>query len=51
MPALNPLTDKALEFQYNFMKSGGVKLVISMLTKNNFLSNADMATKRFVLCI
>ncbi|KAG7177623.1 ubiquitin carboxyl-terminal hydrolase FAF-X-like [Homarus americanus] len=45
MPAHNPMTD-ALEFQYNFMKSGGVKLIIDMLAKNNFLSNTDMPTKR-----
>ncbi|XP_076067071.1 ubiquitin carboxyl-terminal hydrolase-like faf isoform X3 [Oratosquilla oratoria] len=51
MPAQNPLTDKALEFQYNFMKSGGVKIVIDMLTKNNFLCNADMHTKRSALLV
>ncbi|KAK7070589.1 putative ubiquitin carboxyl-terminal hydrolase FAF-X [Halocaridina rubra] len=46
MPAHNPMSDKALEFQYNFMKCGGVKLIIDMLSKNNFLSNTDMPTKR-----
>lgn len=46
MPAHNPMTEKALEFQYNFMKSGGVKIIIDMLAKNNFLSNTDMPTKR-----
>ena len=33
-------------FQYNFLKSGGVSVGLSMLTKNNFLSSADLATKR-----
>ncbi|XP_047471205.1 probable ubiquitin carboxyl-terminal hydrolase FAF-X isoform X2 [Penaeus chinensis] len=46
MPAHNPMSEKAHEFQYNFMKSGGVKLIIDMLSKNNFLSNTDMPTKR-----
>lgn len=48
MPAHNPMAEKALEFQYNFMKSGGVKIIIDMLAKNNFLSNTDMPTKRCV---
>ncbi|CAL4062679.1 unnamed protein product [Meganyctiphanes norvegica] len=46
MPAHNPMADTALEFQYNFMKSGGVKIIIQMLSKNNFLSNADIFTRR-----
>ncbi|XP_064082430.1 probable ubiquitin carboxyl-terminal hydrolase FAF-X isoform X2 [Macrobrachium nipponense] len=46
MPALNPMSDKAMEFQYNFMKCGGVKIIIDMLSKNNFLSSTDMPTKR-----
>ncbi|MPC77244.1 putative ubiquitin carboxyl-terminal hydrolase FAF-X [Portunus trituberculatus] len=46
MPAHNPMAEKALEFQYNFMKSGGVKIIIDVLAKNNFLSNTDMPTKR-----
>ena len=32
--------------QYNFLKSGGVSAVMNMLTKNNFLPNADMETRR-----
>ncbi|KAG1670256.1 putative ubiquitin carboxyl-terminal hydrolase FAF-X [Nymphon striatum] len=46
MPALNPMSEEALDFQYNFIKSGGVRCVLEMLTKNNFLPNADVATKR-----
>ena len=34
--------------QYNFLKSGGVSAVMNMLTKNNFLPNADMETRRWV---
>ena len=32
--------------QYNFVRSGGVQLALNMLTKNNFLSNADLPTRR-----
>ncbi|CAG2066815.1 unnamed protein product, partial [Timema podura] len=46
MPALDPLSDKAFEFQFNFMKSGDAPVILEMLTKNNFLPNADAATKR-----
>ena len=46
MPAHNPMSEKAHEFQYSFMKSGGVKLIVDMLTKNHFLSNADVTTRR-----
>ena len=47
MPALDPLSDKAFEFQYNFLKSGDAPVILDMLTKNNFLPNADVATKRW----
>ncbi|KAK7089931.1 ubiquitin carboxyl-terminal hydrolase 9X-like isoform X2 [Littorina saxatilis] len=46
MPALEPLSDEAFEFQYNFVRSGGVQLALNMLTKNNFLPNADLPTRR-----
>uniref|UniRef100_T1IZS4 ubiquitinyl hydrolase 1 n=1 Tax=Strigamia maritima TaxID=126957 RepID=T1IZS4_STRMM len=46
MPALNPMSEEAFEFQFNFIKSGGVSCVLGMLTKNNFLPNADPPTKR-----
>lgn len=32
--------------QHNFVKSGGVSVVLGMLVKNNFLPNADTVTKR-----
>ncbi|XP_067896759.1 ubiquitin carboxyl-terminal hydrolase 9X [Heterodontus francisci] len=46
MPASAPLGEDASDFQYNFLKSGGVSLVLGMLTRNNFLLNADMETRR-----
>ena len=46
MPASDPMSAEAFEFQYNFVKSGHAPIVLEMLTKNNFLPNADVATKR-----
>ncbi|XP_041066909.1 probable ubiquitin carboxyl-terminal hydrolase FAF-X isoform X1 [Carcharodon carcharias] len=46
MPASAPLGEDASDFQYNFLKSGGVSLVLGILTRNNFLLNADMETRR-----
>lgn len=46
MPASGTLGDDASNFQFNFLKSGGLPLVLSMLTRNNFLPNADMETRR-----
>ncbi|XP_026889027.2 ubiquitin specific peptidase 9 isoform X8 [Electrophorus electricus] len=46
MPASGTLGEDASDFQYNFLKSGGLPLVLSMLTRNNFLPNADMETRR-----
>ncbi|XP_039510750.1 probable ubiquitin carboxyl-terminal hydrolase FAF-X isoform X2 [Pimephales promelas] len=46
MPASGTLGDDACDFQYNFLKSGGLPLVLGMLTRNNFLPNADMETRR-----
>lgn len=46
MPAHNPLAEEAQSFQYNFVRSGGVPTTLGMITKNNFLSSADVPTKR-----
>ncbi|XP_077001872.1 ubiquitin carboxyl-terminal hydrolase 9X isoform X2 [Tamandua tetradactyla] len=46
MPASAPLADDSSDFQFHFLKSGGLPLVLSMLTRNNFLPNADMETRR-----
>lgn len=46
MPASGTLGDDASDFQHNFLKSGGLPLVLGMLTRNNFLPSADMETRR-----
>ena len=46
MPALDPMSERASEFQYNFIKSGEAGVILEMLTKNKFLPNADETTKR-----
>ncbi|KAF4080000.1 hypothetical protein AMELA_G00165480 [Ameiurus melas] len=46
MPASGTLGEDASDFQYNFLKSGGLPLVLGMLTRNNFLPNTDMETRR-----
>jgi len=46
MPALDPMSERAFEFQYNFIKSGEASVILDMLTKNKFLPNADETTKR-----
>ncbi|KAL4220567.1 putative ubiquitin carboxyl-terminal hydrolase FAF-X [Mactra antiquata] len=46
MPSQDPMAEDAFEFQYNFIRSGGVQLALNMLTKNNFLPNADLQTRR-----
>ena len=46
MPADGPLSDKCCEFHRQFLKSGGGTVVLDMLNKNNFLSGADLATRR-----
>lgn len=46
MPASAPLADDSSDFQFHFLKSGGLPLVLSMLTRNNFLPNTDTETRR-----
>ncbi len=46
MPAQNPLAEEAHAVQMNFVKSGAVGIALNMLTKNNFMSSADLFTKR-----
>lgn len=46
MPALEPLSEKAFDFQFHFIMSGEAQMFLEMLTKNNFMSNADVSTKR-----
>lgn len=46
MPAVDPMSEKAFEFQCNFIKSGEAEVILEMLSKNKFLPNADETTKR-----
>lgn len=45
MPAQNPLSEDAQEFQVSFIESGAGFKVIELLTRNNFLSKSDDLTK------
>lgn len=46
MPANDHLSEKSYEFQYQFMISGEAHTFLEMLTKNNFMCNADTVTRR-----
>ncbi|XP_067314752.1 ubiquitin carboxyl-terminal hydrolase 9X-like isoform X2 [Pseudorasbora parva] len=46
MPASGTLGDEASDFQFHFLKSGGLPLVLGMLSRNNFLPAADAETRR-----
>lgn len=46
MPAADPLSERAFEFQHFFMTNLDVNLFLEMLTRNNFMSDADLPTKR-----
>ena len=45
IPANNPLSDEALDFQVNFIKSGTAYEVQKFITKKDFLDRADDLTK------
>lgn len=51
MPALDTASDKSLEFLYNFVKSGVASVILEMLTKQNFLPHADVATERYLITV
>ncbi|XP_068731970.1 ubiquitin carboxyl-terminal hydrolase 9X-like isoform X1 [Montipora capricornis] len=47
MPASLPSQDhQTLEFQVHFLKCGGIQCALNMLTRTDFLQNADVLTKR-----
>ncbi|ERE73744.1 putative ubiquitin carboxyl-terminal hydrolase FAF-X isoform 2 [Cricetulus griseus] len=46
MPAGAPLVEISSDFQFHFLKSGGLPLVLSMLIENNFLPDTDTETRR-----
>lgn len=48
MPASATLSEISLDFQLHFLKSGGLRLVLSMLTENTFLPETDVETRRDV---
>lgn len=45
MPAQNPLSQEAQEFQFTFFRSGCGFKVMELLTRNNFLSQSDDYSK------
>ncbi|XP_075145926.1 ubiquitin carboxyl-terminal hydrolase-like faf isoform X2 [Haematobia irritans] len=46
IPALDPYGENALLIQSSWLHSGCAHFILELLTKNNFLPNADMHTKR-----
>ena len=46
MPSAGPLVEHTFEFQQSFIRAKGIPAVIGMLTRNNFLVGADLATKQ-----
>ncbi|XP_076235119.1 ubiquitin carboxyl-terminal hydrolase-like faf [Calliopsis andreniformis] len=46
MPARDTTSEKAFDFQFNFIISDDAGVILEMLTKNKFLPNADETTKR-----
>lgn len=46
VPALDPRTESTLYFQSCWLHCGAGQFILGLLTKNNFLPNADVHTKR-----
>lgn len=46
MPGSGPLGEKTFDFQQSFIRAKGIPAMIGMLTRNNFLAGADLATKQ-----
>ncbi|XP_055852640.1 probable ubiquitin carboxyl-terminal hydrolase FAF isoform X2 [Episyrphus balteatus] len=46
IPAIDPFSEEALIIQSAWLRSGVAHYLVELLTKNNFLPNADMQTKR-----
>uniref|UniRef100_A0A0K8W252 ubiquitinyl hydrolase 1 n=1 Tax=Bactrocera latifrons TaxID=174628 RepID=A0A0K8W252_BACLA len=46
IPALDPYGEAAMQVQSAWLHSGCAHFILELLTKNNFLPNADMHTKR-----
>lgn len=46
LPAIDPMADKTLEFQTNFITSRHAPEVIQMLVSNKFILENDQNTKK-----
>lgn len=46
LPAIDPMADKTLEFQTNFITSSHAPEIIQMLVSNKFMLANDQNTKR-----
>ncbi|XP_043267912.1 probable ubiquitin carboxyl-terminal hydrolase FAF-X [Venturia canescens] len=47
VPALDPMSERAYDFQYNFIKNEEAVVVLDMLTEGKFcMMNIDESTKR-----
>ena len=46
MPGAGAMSEKSFDFQFSLVKAKGIPAFMGMLTRNNFLSSADMDTKR-----
>lgn len=46
MPAQDPMSDRAFEFQASVIQSEKAQIILDMLKDPNFMPSADLATKR-----
>jgi ubiquitin carboxyl-terminal hydrolase 9/24 len=46
MPGTGPLTEKAFDFQIALVEAKGIACFMGMLTRNDFLSRADLSTQQ-----
>lgn len=46
LPAIDPMADKTLKFQTNFITSSRAPEIIQMLVSNKFILTNDQNTKR-----
>lgn len=49
LPAIDPMADKTLEFQTNFITSCHAPEIIQMLVSNKFILANDQNTKRYFI--
>lgn len=46
MPAVDPISEKAFDMQFNFFKSKCCDIILEILTKDNFMPTSDIIGKR-----